>query len=151
MLTATDPTVQPVLDAFAKLRVQNVRVIDRLAGSLGVVPSDYRALFFVADHDDATPKAVADFLGLTTGAMTTLVDRIEAAGLVARSAHPTDRRSIRLEVTPKGQKAVDFGRAKYNDAFADAIPVEHRELIAELFASLADELRQVGDEVEAAS
>ncbi|MEP6479510.1 MAG: MarR family transcriptional regulator [Rhodoglobus sp.] len=141
----TDGEMQAVIAAFAEMRAESVHSIEQLAGSLGVVPSDYRALFYVADNHDATPKAIAESLRLTTGAMTTLLDRIEAAGLVKRVAHPTDRRSIHLKITAKGQKGVDYGRARYTEAFVAAVPSEHRELIADVFTALARELREVGD------
>ncbi len=43
-------------------------------------------------------------LGVTGRSITSLVDGLEDEGLLRRSADPDDRRSIRLEITPKGHE-----------------------------------------------
>ncbi|NTW41031.1 MAG: MarR family transcriptional regulator [Cellulomonadaceae bacterium] len=50
-------------------------------------------------------------LGVTVGAASKLVDRMERDGLVARTAHPTDRRSSLVGLTPAGDRAHDAGVA----------------------------------------
>src|SRR5439155_21913259 len=45
--------------------------------------------------------------GLTRGAMTTALDRIERAGYVRRLRHPDDRRGVLVELTDKGRQAID--------------------------------------------
>lgn len=40
---------------------------------------------------------------LNPGAMTRLLDRLEAKGLVARTADPTDRRALNIDLTDAGQ------------------------------------------------
>src|SRR5712672_138025 len=42
-------------------------------------------------------------IGLTSGAITAAVDRLETGGLVARAAHPTDRRTRVVRLTPPGR------------------------------------------------
>ena len=42
---------------------------------------------------------------LDTGAMTRLLDRLEAKGLLRRARSPEDRRVVNLELTPEGQAA----------------------------------------------
>ena len=45
-------------------------------------------------------------VSLTSGAMTTLVDRLEAHGFVRREPHPTDRRSVMIHYVPQSEQAV---------------------------------------------
>jgi DNA-binding MarR family transcriptional regulator len=47
-------------------------------------------------------KELAEKMGVTTGTLTVLVDRLEEAGMVERKPHETDRRSIRVLLTQKG-------------------------------------------------
>ncbi len=49
-------------------------------------------------------KELAGRMGITTGALTVLVDRVVRAGLVARKPHEQDRRSIQVSLTPEGEK-----------------------------------------------
>lgn len=52
-----------------------------------------------------TPGQLARHAGLSTGAMTNRLDRLEEAGLVTRQPDPDDRRSIQVELTKAGHRA----------------------------------------------
>ncbi len=54
----------------------------------------------------AVPSALADKLGMTRGAISKIVDRLEAKALVSRTASTTDRRSQTLALTKSGQALV---------------------------------------------
>lgn len=47
---------------------------------------------------------LAEGLGLSSGAMTNRLDRLEAAGLVERLPHPEDRRGVLVQLTAKGRQ-----------------------------------------------
>jgi len=49
-------------------------------------------------------KELAERLGVTTGTLTALADRLEQAGCVERAPDPEDRRAVRLGLTPAGQE-----------------------------------------------
>ena len=49
-----------------------------------------------------TPTALSKTILTTTGAMTRRIDRLEQAGLVARAPDPSDRRGVRVSLTPDG-------------------------------------------------
>ncbi|MFZ0250729.1 MAG: MarR family winged helix-turn-helix transcriptional regulator [Acidimicrobiales bacterium] len=59
-------------------------------------------------------KLSAD-VALTTGGVTRLVDRMVEAGLVAREACPSDRRSIYVVLTPEGQTVLERAVAAHID------------------------------------
>ncbi|MGZ8802916.1 MAG: MarR family transcriptional regulator [Mycobacterium sp.] len=61
--------------------------------TLGIGRSDLRALNML-EEGPLSAAALADRLGLTRGSVTALVDRLEAAELVARQLAPKDRRSV---------------------------------------------------------
>ncbi|MES2170941.1 MAG: MarR family transcriptional regulator [Actinomycetota bacterium] len=82
--------------------------------------TEMRALARVAEANRLTPKQLAASLGLTTGAVTAVADRLVTSGLLARSAHPTDRRSLHLELTSSGQKVIDRIGVTFRDAISDA-------------------------------
>ncbi len=48
-------------------------------------------------------KELAGKMGVTTGTLTVMVDRLEEQGLLKRTPHATDRRSYMVELTEKGQ------------------------------------------------
>jgi DNA-binding MarR family transcriptional regulator len=53
-----------------------------------------------------TAGELADLTGLTTGAITGVVDRLEAAGFVCREDDPDDRRRVIVRVVPKSLQRV---------------------------------------------
>jgi DNA-binding MarR family transcriptional regulator len=60
-----------------------------------------------------TPGVLARAMMLSPAAMTNRLDRLEAAGMVARSLDPANRRSMRVELTPDGRRAVDAAVAEH--------------------------------------
>lgn len=66
---------------------------------LGINRTDGRCLDIIALHGRVTAGQLAAEAGLTTGAVTTAVDRLEASGYVARIRDPEDRRKVWIEQT----------------------------------------------------
>ena len=60
----------------------------------------------------ATVTELSHALDFTSGGMTKRLDRLEAQGLVGRSAHPDDRRSVLIRLTPAGLALVGRVRAE---------------------------------------
>ncbi len=55
-------------------------------------------------HADVTPRTIATQLGLTTGSVTTMLDRLERAGYVTRTRDTSDRRKVIIDATPEVRK-----------------------------------------------
>jgi len=77
-----------------------------------------------------TPAALADAAGVTRATMTGLVDTLERDGYVKREPDPTDRRTITVLLTPKGERFL-----------GDFLP-GHFKVIAELMATLNESERK---------
>ncbi len=81
--------------------------MDEAAGDrLGVNRTDLRCLSVVSQAGAMTPSALADATGLTRGAMTTALDRLERAGYLRRVRDQKDRRSLRVEPVKEAMKGV---------------------------------------------
>ena len=78
----------------------------RIARDAGVTGTELRALFHVAQMVSTTPKELAAYLGMTTGAITAISRRLVELGLFHRVDHPEDRRSLYLELTPRGHEVM---------------------------------------------
>ena len=57
-------------------------------------------------HGQARVQEVSDDIGITVGAASKLVDRLERAGLAVRSPNPDNRRSSLVGLTADGQRAL---------------------------------------------
>ena len=60
-----------------------------------------------SDACRSSPGDLASDLELSSGAMTSRLDRLEEAGLVRRQPDPDDRRGVIVELTKKGYEAWD--------------------------------------------
>jgi DNA-binding MarR family transcriptional regulator len=138
---ASEEKLAELLSSFRLMLLQHGRVIIHESEELAMGATDIRALFFISEAaDGATPKHVAEFLELSTGATTSLVDRMVGAGTLVREAHPTDRRSVILQVTPAGHTAVSSVADVYRCALARVIPEESFDAMTELFGEIAGAL-----------
>jgi DNA-binding MarR family transcriptional regulator len=72
-----------------------------VADRLGLNPTDHKCLDLVHRAGGATAGDLAEWTGLTTGAITGLIDRLERAGFVRREDHPGDRRKVVVRVVPE--------------------------------------------------
>jgi len=76
---------------------------DREVGRLlGINETDLRCLeILLQDLPEAAPGQLATRLGLTSGSVTPMLDRLERARFITRTAHATDRRKTIVRATPE--------------------------------------------------
>jgi DNA-binding MarR family transcriptional regulator len=67
---------------------------------LGVNRTDLRCLNIVENHGPITAGKLAELSGLTTAAVTSVLDRLEKAGYARRTRDGSDRRQVIVEITP---------------------------------------------------
>ena len=77
-------------------------LIDRELAGHGITTQQAALMLVTRLHGGHVVGHLAAPLGTDTAGLTRLVDRLEAKGLVARSASPSDRRAVVLELTPAG-------------------------------------------------
>lgn len=70
---------------------------------LGINRSDGRALDVIERRERVTAGHLADEIGLTSGATTTLIDRLERRGYVRRVRDDADRRRVHVELTDRAR------------------------------------------------
>jgi DNA-binding MarR family transcriptional regulator len=71
-----------------------------IAERLGLNPSDHKCADLMMSQSEAcTPGRLAELTGLSTGAITGVIDRLEGAGFLVREHDPEDRRRVLLRLT----------------------------------------------------
>jgi DNA-binding MarR family transcriptional regulator len=99
----------------AELGTAVVLFHEAVAGRLGLSAADYRALGLINRHGPLTAGRLAEETGLSPGAVTGLIDRLDRAGQVRRVGDPADRRrTLVAAVAAPGDSAELFaglGRA----------------------------------------
>ena len=93
----------------------------------------------VGDQRGCRPSDMAPSSLITTGAMTSRLDRLERAGLVRRTPDPTDRRGLVVRITPQGSKLARQALHELiatNHAFLEPLNRQQRNAIASAFKQL---------------
>ena len=129
-LVVTDETARVVTEAIAF-----DQAIDRRRGSV----TDAAGLSALAQFlDGATLDRVHQVLGVTPSGAVRLVDRLEAAGLVARAAGPDGRsRSVRLtEAGRERARTVGRARAAYLRGLVDGLSADEVDVLRGLLGTV---------------
>jgi DNA-binding MarR family transcriptional regulator len=123
------------------------------AEAVGLQATEWYAMSQLALTEGLTSGQLASRTGLTTGAATRLIDRLERAGFVRRTADPTDRRKVIVQPIPNAfagiEEAVAPARHRIAAVLARYTP-EQRALLFDYFAHAAPAFRAATKEVRAA-
>ena len=83
---------------FRQMSATAVMFHQAVADRLGLHVTDHKCADLILRNGSMTAGALANLTGLTTGAITGVVDRLEGAGLARRVPDPTDRRRVVIEI-----------------------------------------------------
>jgi DNA-binding MarR family transcriptional regulator len=86
---------------------------EAIARSVGLSGTDHKYLGLILKKKEMSAGEIAEITGLTTGAVTALIDRLEKRKLVKRKAEKTDRRKVMI--IPNTQKAMELLGPIFND------------------------------------
>jgi DNA-binding MarR family transcriptional regulator len=93
--------IDDLVDEF-RLSGNEDRAFDNLAAQrLGVNLTDLHCLSIIQRRGGLTAGELAAEAGLTSGAITGVIDRLERAGYARRARDPDDRRKVSVGVTPE--------------------------------------------------
>ncbi|WP_339822891.1 MarR family winged helix-turn-helix transcriptional regulator [Sulfitobacter dubius] len=105
-----------LLDIARLLRAEFESRVDD--AELGITPSEARTLANVARFGPLRQNDLADLTGLGAMSVTSVLDNLEAAGMVRRSVDPKDRRAKLVQVTEKATPLLAKLRAIGNEVRA---------------------------------
>jgi DNA-binding MarR family transcriptional regulator len=108
------------------------------AARLGVNRTDLRCLEILLGQESVPPSGLGAALGLTTGSVTAMLDRLERLGYLTRTPDPDDRRRTQVRITPS---AARLAREIYEPIAEDGAAEVATYTAAEL-ATILDFLRR---------
>lgn len=79
----------------------------QLCRQLGLTPPQLCAMGTIARLGRSKMSPLAEHLGLSMGAASTLVDRLATRGLIQRDADASDRRAVYVSLSPKGTELLE--------------------------------------------
>jgi DNA-binding MarR family transcriptional regulator len=106
-----DLDVEGIVDRIGKIHRRMKRAQKATLREHDLTPEEWGVMTTLRLGKDAcrsSPGDLASDLELSSGAMTSRLDRLEQAGLVRRLPDPEDRRGVVVELTDKGREAWDL-------------------------------------------
>jgi len=86
---------------------------ETIARKIGLSGTDHKYLGLIIKNIEMTAGEIAEITGLTTGAVTGLIDRLEKRNLVKRKPDKKDRRKIMI--VPNTEKAMELLQPIFGD------------------------------------
>jgi DNA-binding MarR family transcriptional regulator len=101
-----DALLQRLDETLRKITAQSVLISDLVATRVGLNSTDLECLDLLYLAGATTAGTLAKRTGLTTGATTAVIDRLERAGFVRRRRDADDRRKVLVEVIAAGPSRI---------------------------------------------
>jgi DNA-binding MarR family transcriptional regulator len=113
--------------------------LEQVGKPFNLRPVEYTVLTLIAENPGGSLVRLARALSVTPPNISTMVDRLEGKGLIARQASEEDRRAQVLHVTAKGADLVRKATQRILDAEGSSLPLSAGEqaILTELLHKVA--------------
>ena len=143
---------EALMSSLQRVHGQAVVLSQIIADKVGLSPSDLECLGFLSHEGPVRAGRLGELTGLTSGAVTRMIDRLEGRRYVRRRADPDDRRRVMVELIPERAKELDpfygpmgHGSDKWLARYSD----KELTLFVEFFAGMFEWGRQQTVRVQA--
>ncbi len=148
-----DTIARRVTTALSRYRLADDAMRARARQNTGMTDNELRIVQFLITERDVdravTPTLIARHLGITSASTTALLDRLEKAGAIERSRHPSDRRSLHISATARAEELVDTTIGAFAEdtrRIAAELSTFEREAVARFLDDLADAADAIAEE-----
>jgi DNA-binding MarR family transcriptional regulator len=97
MFMSREGTIQNIVNKFREMSIEAVMFHQALADELGLYITDHKCVDIIHRFGAMPAGRLGEMTGLTTGAITGMIDRLEKAGYARRTNDPKDRRKTIVE------------------------------------------------------
>ncbi len=96
-MTKREEIIQAIIEKRREMSTETIMFHQSVANVLGLHITDHKCLDLIRQYGAMPAGKIAELTGLTTGAVTGIIDRLEKAGYVRRANDPKDRRRTIVE------------------------------------------------------
>lgn len=119
--------------------------LEHALSDLRLSQAEAHVLAFLAEHASCSINDLHQSFGHKRSTLTSLLDRLEQRGWVARTAHPTSRRMVRIELTDAGRPVAERVSAAIR-GLEERLRARASERETEAFVKVIQVLEQVLEE-----
>ena len=92
-----EETIRTIVDRFREMSTETIMFHQAVADELDLYITDHKCMDIIHRFGAMSAGRLGEMTGLTTGAITGMIDRLEKAGYVRRANDPKDRRKTIVE------------------------------------------------------
>lgn len=96
-MSKREEIIQAIIEKRREMSTETIMFHQSVADVLGLHITDHKCLDLIRQYGAMPAGRIAEHTGLTTGAVTGIIDRLEKAGYVRRASDPKDRRRTIVE------------------------------------------------------
>jgi DNA-binding MarR family transcriptional regulator len=96
-MNSREEIIQDIIQKRREMSTETIMFHQNVADVLGLHITDHKCLDLIRQYGAMPAGRLAELTGLTTGAVTGIIDRLEKAGYVRRANDPKDRRRTIIE------------------------------------------------------
>ena len=127
-MNSREEIIQAIIQKRREMSTETIMFHQNVADVLGLHITDHKCLDLIRQYGAMPAGRLAELTGLTTGAVTGIIDRLEKAGYVRRANDPKDRRRTIIEPV----------RNKKWETKIEAIFIPFHERMHKLLSSYSD-------------
>jgi DNA-binding MarR family transcriptional regulator len=127
-MSKREEIIQAIIEKRKEMSTETIMFHQSVADVLGLHITDHKCLDLIRQYGAMPAGRIAELTGLTTGAVTGIIDRLEKAGYVRRANDPKDRRRTIVEPV----------RNKKGERKIEAIFIPFHERMHKLLSSYSD-------------
>lgn len=150
-MSSADPFVSTLHHWIEVFRGHSMRNFMRYARESGLSMSQIGALFHLQRMGSTGVTDLGDHLGVTSAAVSQMLERLVQQGLILRSEDPSDRRVKQIVLTDKGLQVYQESiraRQGWLDDLAEILSADDKEQITAVLNILIDKANQLGQPLE---
>jgi DNA-binding MarR family transcriptional regulator len=136
-----EESAEAAVRSLRALILAGERYRQAISDYVGLGVTETQAVSYLTVHGDRGQNELAADLGLSSGASTALVDRLERQGIAERYPHPSDRRRTLVRLTARGYEVVTESREWLLAAFKGISPSD-LDSVAQALRSIAERLSE---------
>ncbi|KIL34162.1 hypothetical protein SD71_21035 [Cohnella kolymensis] len=96
--------LRELFTSFREVNQAYYQAIQQITGSNGITPIQFFTLRMLSEHPNIGLNELAERIRSTSSTASGIIDRMVKAGWVSRNIPDTDRRSVELKLTGKGEE-----------------------------------------------
>lgn len=136
--------INTIIESMHRTKQEVCSRISRVP-NLRITPSEWALLNVVHQTKGVSAKVIAEKMGVTISAVSQLLRRLEKDKVIERMPDPADKRSIRIQLTPKSIKMITAMEESVSEGMSSMFSTlsdDELKVLAELYKKISDSIKK---------